>query len=97
MSSSRLHQHEHTPVIFPLHEPLLQSTANSARLRHGSKVAANAGAAPVSSAIATTPVAWACPAPATVSAPASQHEFYHYFGLALLALIAISILVAARG
>jgi hypothetical protein len=97
MSRSRLHHHVPTTVVSPRHEPLLQPMASSARLRHSSKVAVSAGDPPVSSAIATTPEASACPAKVTGSAQASQHEFYQYFGLALLALLAISVLVAARG
>lgn len=97
MTSSRLHDDVPTPVFLPPHGPSVQSIAGHDRLRRGPKAAVPAGQRPVDLGMATPPGTPACPTAVTGSTPASQHEFYHYFGLALLALIAISIVVAARG
>jgi hypothetical protein len=97
MTGSTLHDHAPTPVVFPRHRRTVQSAGSCAGLPHGSEAAVHAGDRPVASEAATSPGTWACPAAVTGGTPASQHEFYHYFGLALLALIAISLVVAARG
>ncbi|SEM16268.1 hypothetical protein SAMN04515666_1085 [Bosea lupini] len=93
MTSSSLHDRVPAPASFPRHDPLPQPMAGSAHLRRGRNLAPEAG----DPATATTPEPSARPADATGSAPASQQEFYQCFGLALLGLIAIAVLVAARG
>lgn len=92
MTNSRLHDDIASPVRrLPL-RPNGPPPASGGRLRRGPDTSARERERelPVDLAMQTSP-------DSSVSAPASQHEFYQYVGLALLALIAISILVAARG
>lgn len=94
MTNSTLHHDIAAPVTPSWIRPKVPLPASGDRLRHGPDAAARASEQPVGLVMETSPEPLAWPAEAAGRTPASQHEFYQYFGLAL---IAISVLVAARG
>jgi hypothetical protein len=97
MTTARLCHEAPLTAIGPLNGPLVHATAGRESSRSGPELAVDAGSCPAGVFLATLPGTSPCPARTTRRPPASQPEFYQYFGLTLLALIAISVLVAARG
>ncbi|MDZ4367393.1 MAG: hypothetical protein U0987_10275 [Afipia sp.] len=90
MTNPRLHEDIALPVSrLPL-RPNGPPPASGDRLRRGPDTSARERERRVDLPMRTS-------SDSSASAPASQHEFYQYFGLALLVMIAISVLAAARG